>query len=258
MERAFVKGWSMRFAIGKNSDLENLFCGSIKDIISVDVAQLMKAGKMIEQKSKYFIAIAGNIGAGKSTLTGLLSHAFGWEPFYEANAENPYLADFYQDMERWSFHSQVFFLGKRLEHHHQLVLHPGSVVQDRTVYEDAEIFARNLYVQGHMTDRDYDAYRRLYEAISAFLPPPDLMIYLESSVEKLIEHINRRGRDYERSISPDYLMALNRLYDEWIERWTACEVLRVRIDGRDFQNNPDDFAYIRQEIEKRLEFIRSH
>lgn len=210
---------------------------------------------MFEQQPKYFVAIAGNIGAGKSTLTGLLSAAFGWEPFYEANAENPYLADFYADMERWSFHSQVFFLGKRLEHHHQLLQHPGSVVQDRTVYEDAEIFARNLYVQGHMAERDYDAYRRLYQAISAFLPPPDLIVYLESSVDKLVEHITRRGRDYERGISAEYLAGLNRLYEEWIGDWTACEVLRVKIDGKDFQNNAEHFADIRREVEARLQVV---
>ncbi len=212
---------------------------------------------MIEQQG-LFVAIAGNIGAGKSTLTGMLSETFGWEPFYEANAENPYLADFYQDMERWSFHSQVFFLGKRLEHHHQLILHPGSVVQDRTVYEDAEIFARNLYEQGNMVARDYDAYRRLYEAISAFLPPPDLMIYLEANVDTLMEHIKRRGRDYERNISPEYLSRLNRLYNEWIGRWKACEVLRVKIDGIDFQHNQDDFEQIREAVANGLSFMNTH
>src|SRR5205085_7497317 len=141
-------------------------------------------------------------GAGKSTLTSMLSSALGWEPFYEANAENPYLADFYTDMNRWSFHSQVFFLGKRLEHHHQLLQHPGSVVQDRTVYEDAEIFARNLFEQGNMADRDYDAYKRLYEAVSAFLPPPDLIIYLQGSVDTLIGRIGQRGREFEQNIAP--------------------------------------------------------
>ncbi len=211
---------------------------------------------MIEPQG-LFIAIAGNIGAGKSTLTSMLSAEFGWQPFYEANAENPYLSDFYKDMERWSFHSQVFFLGKRLEHHHQLILHPGSVVQDRTVYEDAEIFARNLYEQGNMSARDYDAYRRLYEAISAFLPPPDLMIYLEANVDTLVTHIQRRGRDYERNMSPEYLARLNRLYNEWIGRWKASEVLRVKIDGIDFQHNDDDFGQIRDAIANRLLFMNS-
>lgn len=201
---------------------------------------------------KHFIAIAGNIGAGKSTLTGLLSNAFGWEPFYEADLENPYLADFYADMRQWSFHSQVFYLGKRLEHHRLLVDHPGSVVQDRTVYEDAEIFACNLYRQGFMSERDYDAYRRLYRAVSSFLPPPDLIIYLSASVDKLLEHIDHRGREYERGIAPAYLEQLNALYDEWIDNWTACPVLKVEIDGLDFLQNGNDFNSLFERIKTAL------
>jgi deoxyadenosine/deoxycytidine kinase len=212
---------------------------------------------MIANKDKYFVAVAGNIGAGKSTLTSLLSKAFAWEPFYEANAENPYLADFYADMKRWSFHSQVFFLGKRLEHHHQLLQHPGSVVQDRTVYEDAEIFACNLYEQGNMSERDYDAYKRLYEAISAFLPPPDLIIYLQGSVDTLTAHINKRGREFEQTISADYLARLNRLYDRWIDGWTLCPVLRIPIDSLDFQNHEADFARIVNQVEKSLNFVKT-
>jgi deoxyadenosine/deoxycytidine kinase len=201
---------------------------------------------------KYFIAIAGNIGAGKSTLTGKLAAAFGWQPFYEANTENPYLADFYDDMQRWSFHSQVFFLGKRLEHHRQLLDHPGSVVQDRTVYEDAEIFARNLYEQGQMSERDYDAYRRLYQAISAFLPPPDLIIYLQASVTILLQHIQQRGRDYERSITSEYVARLNNLYDRWIDNWTACPVLRLPMDELDFCNDAADLDSIKRQVEREL------
>lgn len=201
---------------------------------------------------KLFIAVAGNIGAGKSTLTAMLADHFGWQPFYEANAENPYLADFYADMRRWSFHSQVFFLGKRLEHHRQLLDHPGSVVQDRTVYEDAEIFARNLYEQGNMSERDYDAYRRLYSAVSAFLPPPNLIIYLQANVETLLKHIARRGREFERGISPDYLVRLNNLYDRWIADWTLCPVLRICIDGRDFQNHAPDADHIMRLVQMAL------
>ena len=134
---------------------------------------------------KCFIAVAGNIGAGKSTLTRLLSDSLGWKPFYEAAAENPYLADFYADMQTWSFHSQVFYLGKRLEHHRLLVDHPYSVVQDRTVYEDAEIFATNLFEQGLMNDRDYSAYWNLYRAVGSFLPPPSLIVYLQASTKTL-------------------------------------------------------------------------
>jgi len=204
-------------------------------------------------KDKHFLAIAGNIGVGKSTLTGMLAESFGWQPFYEANAENPYLADFYTDMQRWSFHSQVFFLGKRLEHHKQLLDHPTSVVQDRTVYEDAEIFARNLYQQGSMSERDYDAYRRLYQAVSAFVPPPDLIVYLRASVEHLVEHIERRGREFERGISREYLAQLNRLYDEWVDRWTACPVLRVETDDLDWLNRPDDFGQLAADIRTAVE-----
>lgn len=205
--------------------------------------------------SHHFIAIAGNIGAGKSTLTRMLSQQFGWEPFYEANAENPYLADFYTDMERWSFHSQVFFLGKRLEHHRQLVDHLGSVVQDRTVYEDAEIFARNLHRQGQMSDRDYDAYRRLYKAIASFLPPPSLLLYLDSSVDKLVYHIQKRGRDFEQNITRDYLERLNGLYNEWIDDWTACPVLRLPMDQLDFQHQPDHFSTIVRMVQSSLSLV---
>lgn len=188
---------------------------------------------------KYFVAIAGNIGVGKSTLTGILAEAFGWKPFYEAVDENPYLADFYADMMHWSFHSQVFFLSRRLQHHRQLVDHPGSVVQDRSVYEDAEIFAHNLYRQGKMSPRDYRAYHDLYEGIRSFLPAPDLLVYLKGSVETLLARIEQRGRDFERDISPEYLGQLNVLYDEWIERWDSCQVLVVAADEIDFQHEDE-------------------
>ncbi|MDQ7034822.1 MAG: deoxynucleoside kinase [Anaerolineae bacterium] len=189
---------------------------------------------------------------GKSTLTTMLADYFAWEPFYEANAENPYLADFYDDMTRWSFHSQVFFLGKRLEHHRLLIDHPGSVVQDRTVYEDAEIFARNLYQQGKMTDRDYDAYRNLYKAISSFLPPPSLLLYLDCSVDTLVSHIQNRGRDFEQNISRDYLAQLNHLYNDWIDDWTACPILRLKMDAMDFQHNTTDFETIIKQVKATL------
>jgi deoxyadenosine/deoxycytidine kinase len=207
---------------------------------------------MTEQSPQYFIAIAGNIGAGKSTLTRQLADALGWEPFFEANTENPYLSDFYDDMRRWSFHSQVFFLGKRLEHHRQLLDHPGSVVQDRTVYEDAEVFACNLYEQGKMSERDYDAYRRLYQAISAFLPPPDFIIYLQASTDTLMRHISQRGREYEQGIERDYVEQLNSLYNRWIDHWTACPVLRIPMDDIDFYRDPDDFIRIMQQVETEL------
>jgi deoxyadenosine/deoxycytidine kinase len=183
---------------------------------------------------KHFIAVAGNVGVGKSTLTTMLAEKFGWEPFYEAVGDNPYLADFYRDMRRWSFHSQIFFLSRRLRHHHQLLRSPNSVVQDRSVYEDAEIFARNLYQQGNMSDRDYHSYRELYEVLVLFLPPPDLVVYLKASVPTLLERIRKRGRDFEREISPLYLQQLNELYNAWIEDFTLCPVLTVPSDDLDF------------------------
>ena len=183
---------------------------------------------------KKFIAIAGNIGVGKSTLVGLISRRLGWEPFYEAVGENPYLADFYDDMRAWSFHSQIYFLARRLRHHRELLDHPGSVVQDRSVYEDAEIFAENLHRQGHIADRDYTTYRELYEVLTEFLPPPDLVIYLRASVDTLVRRVASRGRDYERQIVPAYLGQLNGLYEEWIAGFTLCPVLTVPADDLDY------------------------
>ena len=183
---------------------------------------------------RQFIAVAGNIGVGKSTLTALLTERLGWEALYEAVDDNPYLADFYRDMRQWSFHSQVFFLSRRLRHHHAILDRPGTVVQDRSVYEDAEIFAENLYRQGQMNERDYATYRGLYEAMAMFLPPPDLVIYLRASVATLLKRIHMRGRDYEQKVSADYLEQLNQLYEEWIERFALCPVLTVPSDNLDF------------------------
>jgi len=223
-------------------NLEHLFCHLLDTTTEFNM----------KSTSKQFIAIAGNIGVGKSTFTRLLSHEFGWQPFYEATAENPYLVDFYGDMRQWSFHSQVFYLGKRLEHHRLLVDHPGSVVQDRTVYEDAEIFAHNLYVQQQMSERDYDAYRRLYEAVSSFLPSPDLIVYLKAEVPTLLHRIQLRGNEYERSMSPDYLEQLNRLYDRWIQRWTLCPVLTIPTDDLDYVHHPSDLGRIIEPIRDML------
>jgi len=183
---------------------------------------------------KKFIAVAGNIGVGKSTLVTLLCKQLKWEPYYEPVGDNPYLVDFYADMASWSFHSQIFFLTRRLRSHHQLSQHPTSVIQDRSVYEDAEIFAQNLYLQGHIKERDYETYRELYETITQVLPPPDLVIYLRASVETLMDRIARRGRDYERTITPEYLQSLNDLYEDWISNFVLCPVLAVPADDLDY------------------------
>ncbi len=199
-----------------------------------------------------FIAIAGNIGVGKSTLTGLLARSLGYRPFYEASADNPYLADFYRDMRGWSFHSQVYFLGRRLEHHRQLLDAGEPAIQDRTVYEDAEIFAANLREQDMMSARDYEAYHRLYLAVRAFLPPPDLIVYLEAPLATLQERIASRGRDYERSIAPAYLRQLNALYERWAAGWRHCPLLRVPVAGQDFRDRPADYANLLSRIQMAL------
>jgi len=183
---------------------------------------------------KKFVAVAGNIGVGKSTLVAMLSARLGWEPFYEPVGENPYLADFYHDMRAWAFHSQVFFLTRRLRAHRQLCDHPTSAVQDRSVYEDAEVFAQNLYLQGHMSERDFQTYRELYQVLTQFLPPPDLVVYLRASVPTLMQRIASRGRDYERQIQADYLNRLNSLYETWINTFTLCPVLTVPADDLDY------------------------
>lgn len=201
---------------------------------------------------KRFIAIAGNIGVGKSTLTKMLSEYLCWDPFFEAVDDNPYLADFYQDMKTWSFHSQVFFLSRRLRHHRLIVDHPGTVIQDRTVYEDAEIFARNLFQQGLMSGRDYESYREMFEAVSAFLPPPDLLIYLQASVPTLTQRIRLRGRDYEQQMDPAYLGRLNVLYDEWIDSFSLCPVLTIQSDQLDFVQNGSHLELIAQKVLERL------
>ncbi|MCJ7550860.1 MAG: deoxynucleoside kinase [Anaerolineae bacterium] len=202
--------------------------------------------------TKYFIAVAGNIGAGKSTLTSLLSRRLDWEPFLEGVSDNPYLVDFYDDMEAWSFHSQVFFMARRLRHHRQLLERPNSVIQDRTVYEDAEIFARNLYIQGSMSERDYATYNELYRAVTAILPPPNLVIYLSASVDTLRSRIQQRGRAFERSISDAYLTQLNNLYEDWMEHFSLCPVLTIPADRLDFVANADHLDLVTEKILERL------
>lgn len=202
---------------------------------------------------KFFAAIAGNIGVGKSTLTDQLAHRLDWEPYYEAVADNPYLSDFYDEMERWSFHSQIFFLAQRLKHHRQLLDHPNSVIQDRTIYEDAEIFAENLFRQGRLTGRDYRTYRDMYEALVQFLPPPDLVIYLKASVPTLKERILHRGREYEQEIPEEYLQQLNQLYNEWIDRFTLCPILTLPADDLDFVQYSEHMDLIVERVLDRLQ-----
>lgn len=202
--------------------------------------------------TKHFVGIAGNIGVGKSTLASLLSRHLGWEPFLESVNDNPYLADFYEAMEKWSFHSQIFFLAKRLGHHRQLLERPNSVIQDRTVYEDAEIFARNLYIQGSMNERDYITYTELYHAVTAILPPPNLVLYLQASVETLTERIRRRGRAFELNMSQAYLTQLNQLYDDWFGSFSLCPVLTIPADRLDFVAHREHLTLIIEKVMERL------
>jgi len=201
---------------------------------------------------KRFVAVAGNIGVGKSTLVTLLSQRLGWEPFYEPVGENPYLADFYRDMRAWSFHSQIFFLTRRLRIHRQLMDHPTSAIQDRSVYEDAEVFAHNLYRQGLIHVRDYSSYRELYLVLTEFLQPPDLVIYLRASVDTLAKRIRFRGRDYERQITSEYLAQLNELYEEWISSFSLCPVLTVPADDLNYVAIPAHLALIANKVEEKL------
>lgn len=201
---------------------------------------------------KKFLAIAGNIGVGKSTLVNMMCERLGWEPFFEGVVDNPYLADFYADMERWSFQSQIFFLSRRLRDLRHLMDFPKTVVQDRSVYEDAEIFAKNLYRQGFIHDRDWRTYRELYEVLIELLPPPDLVVYLEASVPTLLQRIELRGRDFEKKIAPDYLAQLNGLYEEWIRNFNLCPVLVVPADRLNFVANGEHFDLILSKVQEKL------
>lgn len=201
---------------------------------------------------KKFVAVAGNIGVGKSTLVSMLCNRLGWQPFFEPVGENPYLADFYRDMRMWSFHSQIFFLTRRLRSHRQLLDHPTSAIQDRCVYEDAEVFAQNLFLQGLMDERDYLSYHELYRILSEFLPPPDLVVYLRASVPTLKERISHRGRDYERTITPEYLGQLNLLYEDWIANFSLCPVLTVPADALDYVAHPGHLDLIALKVDEKL------
>lgn len=201
---------------------------------------------------KRFIAVAGNIGVGKSTLVARLSERLHWEPFFEPVGENPYLADFYRDMRQWAFHSQVFFLTRRLRSHRQLLDHPTSAIQDRSVYEDAEVFATNLYRQGLIDERDFQAYRELYQVLVDFLPPPDLVIYLRASVPTLLKRVHSRGRDYEKLITAQYLEQLNQLYEEWVGRFTLCPILTVPADDLNYVSNLRHLDLIVKKIHEKL------
>jgi deoxyadenosine/deoxycytidine kinase len=194
------------------------------------------------------IAIAGNIGSGKTTLTGLLSKHFGWEAHYEDVDTNPYLSSFYEDMQRWSFNLQIYFLNSRFRQIVEIRKSGKTVIQDRTIYEDAHIFAPNLHDMGLMTSRDFQNYRSLFELMSSFIQPPDLLIYLRADVPTLVRQIQKRGRDYENSIRLDYLKSLNDRYEEWISSYNNGKLLIVDVDNINFSDNPEDLGNIIEKV----------
>lgn len=197
------------------------------------------------------IAVAGNIGCGKTTLTKMLAKRYNWEPRYESVDYNPYLEDFYADMNRWSFNLQIYFLNTRFRDVVEISKSKNTIVQDRTIYEDAKIFAPNIHAMGRMSDRDFANYSDLFDLMMSLVKKPDLMIYLRASVPHLVAQIQKRGREYEQTMSLDYLKGLNDRYEEWIKNYDG-RLLVIDVDSLDFQNNPKDFESITEKIDSLL------
>jgi Deoxynucleoside kinases len=198
------------------------------------------------------IAVAGNIGSGKTTLTRLLSKNYGWEPNFEDVDFNPYLSDFYNDMQRWSFNLQIYFLNKRFQDIVNIQQSNKNVIQDRTIFEDAQIFAPNLHSMGLMSTRDFENYKSLFDLMLSLVKPPDLLIYLKSSIPNLVSQIQKRGREYESSIRLDYLKGLNERYEEWISSYKDGKLLILNVDELKFEDNPKDLSTIIDLIDAQL------
>lgn len=199
------------------------------------------------------IAVAGNIGSGKTTLTRLLSQHYGWEPKYEDVDVNPYLSDFYNDMQRWSFNVQIYFLNKRLKGIVEIQKSHLNVIQDRTIFEDANIFAPNLHSMGLLSTRDFENYKSLFELMNSLVRPPDLLIYLQASIPTLVGQIQKRGREYESGIRLDYLQGLNDRYQEWIDGYKDGKKLIINVDELKFEENPQDFQTVLDLIQKAIQ-----
>jgi len=202
---------------------------------------------------KLFITIAGNIGTGKTTLTQMLANHYNWKPHFESVTDNPYLKDFYENMSRWSFPLQIYFLNHRFKVHREVSHGKGSAIQDRSIYEDCHIFARSLSESGKMEERDYRNYCDLYGEMIKLLPPPDLMIYLRKSTPKLVGQIKQRGRDFEKNIPKDYLESLNRYYEEWIKNYALGPLLVIDSDDLDFVAKPEHFDGIARQILEKID-----
>ncbi len=198
------------------------------------------------------VAIAGNIGAGKTTLTKLLAKHYKWEPHYESVAENPYLDDFYGSMERWSFNLQIYFLNSRFRQILKIRESGKNIIQDRTIYEDANIFAPNLHAMGLMTNRDFENYESLFELMERLVAPPDLLIYLRGNIPTLVGQIHKRGREYENTISIDYLSRLNERYEAWISTYTKGKLLIIDIDNLDIVDNQEDLGFVIDKIDAQI------
>ncbi len=202
--------------------------------------------------AKHLVLVAGNIGSGKTSLTERIGARLGWRTAYESVSDNPYLPDFYADMAKWSFHLQVFFLGHRAEQHLEMASDPRSAIIDRSIYEDAFIFARALHDMGNISERDYRTYHKTFEMIVQNLPKPALLVYLNASVPVLIERIKLRGRSIESGISPDYLKRLESYYEEWMQSFDICPVLTIRTDDLDFVHKPKHLDLVVNRIQEKL------
>jgi deoxyadenosine/deoxycytidine kinase len=205
----------------------------------------------MNQKLKH-IAISGNIGSGKTTLAEKLCKHYGWIPLYESVDHNPYLRDFYEDMTRWAFHLQIYFLNSRFKQVNQIRQNVRTTVQDRTIYEDAYIFATNLHQSGHISDRDFQSYQDIFNSMISFVQPPDLLIYLKADIPKLVQQIEKRGRDFEYSMRLDYLRKLNEHYENWIGNYNLGKLLILDVNKLDFVENIDDFAFIVSRLDLQL------
>ncbi len=203
-------------------------------------------------KAKHFVLVAGNIGTGKTSLTDKLGKELGWATAYESVVDNPYLSDFYKDMNKWSFHLNVFFLGHRAQQHLNLAEMKQSAIIDRSIYEDAEIFARASQVLGNISDRDFDTYQTVFNMVVGNLPVPDLLIFLYAPVEVLVDRIHARGREMEKGMPREYLELLDSLYEDWLKRFDLCPVLTIRSDNLDFVNRPEHLQIIIKRINERL------
>jgi deoxyadenosine/deoxycytidine kinase len=205
----------------------------------------------VEKKLKH-IAICGNIGSGKTTLTEKLSRHYGWQPMYESVETNPYLRDFYEDMTRWAFHVQIYFLNSRFKQVNEIRASDKTTVQDRTIYEDAQIFAANLYKSGHIHERDYQSYLDIFYSMIKFVQPPDLLIYLKADIPKLVSQIQKRGRDYEYAIRIDYLQNLNQHYENWISQYKEGKLLIIDVNHLDFVERIEDFSFVVNKVDLQL------